>query len=49
MSYIAGAQSNSHGRELSTAMAWMYFLIVIFILAIVAGIISSVVFYQKKD
>ncbi|MBE6661993.1 MAG: sugar ABC transporter permease [Ruminococcaceae bacterium] len=49
MTYIAAAQGNQHGRELSTAMAWMYFLIVILILAIVAGIISSFIFYQKKD
>ena len=49
MQYIAQAQSATHGRELSTAMAWMYFLIVILILVIFAGIISSFVFYQKKD
>ena len=49
MSFISQAQSQTHGRELSTAMAWMYFLIVIAILAIVAGIMSAFVFYQKKD
>ena len=49
MSYISQAQSQTHGRELSTAMAWMYFLIVIVILVIVAGIMSAFVFYQKKD
>jgi ABC-type sugar transport system permease subunit len=49
MTFIANAQSEVHGRELSTAMAWMYFLIVILILAIVAGIMSAFVFYQKKD
>ena len=49
MSFIANAQSQTHGRELSTAMAWMYFLIVIVVLAIVAGIMSAFVFYQKKD
>jgi hypothetical protein len=49
MVFIASAQSEIHGRELSTAMAWMYFLIVILILAIVAGIMSAFVFYQKKD
>ncbi len=49
MGFISQAQSATHGRELSTAMAWMYFLIVILILAIVAGIMSAFVFYQKKD
>ncbi len=50
MTFIARAQSsNNNGRSLSTAMAWMYFLIVILILAIVAGIMSAFVFYQKKD
>ncbi len=37
------------GRELSSAMAWMYFLVVILILAAVAGIMSAFVFYQRKD
>lgn len=49
MRYISTAQGATHGRELSTAMSWMYFLIVILILAIVAGILSAFVFYQKKD
>lgn len=31
------------------AMYWIYFLVVILILAAVAGIISTFVFYQKKD
>lgn len=49
MTYISELTSALHGRELSTAMAWMYFLIVILILAAVAGILSAFVFYQKKD
>ncbi len=49
MTYIAGAQSGNHGREISTAMSWMYFLIVILILAVASGILSMFVFYQKKD
>lgn len=36
-------------RETATAMAWIYFLIVMLIIAAVAGIISSFVFYQRKD
>lgn len=49
MTFISEATIELHGRELSTAMAWMYFLIVILILAAVAGILSAFVFYQKKD
>lgn len=37
------------GNVISSAMAWMYFLIVIVIVAAVAGIISTVVFYNRKD
>ena len=39
----------SGGKEISSAMAWMYFMIVILIVAAVAGIASAFVFYQKKD
>ena len=33
----------------SSAMSWIYFLIVILVIALVAGIFSAFVFYQKKD
>ena len=36
-------------RDLSSAMSWIYFLLVIVILAIVAFICSAFVFYQRKD
>ncbi len=51
MSYIADAPSSipSNGTEIATAMSWMYFLIVVVILAAVAGIMSMFVFYQRKD
>ncbi len=49
MSFISQSSGALHGRELSTAMAWMYFLIVILILAAAAGLLSAFVFYQKKD
>ena len=47
MSYIASVsvESKVHGA----AMSWMYFLIVVAILAAVAGIMSMFVFYQRKD
>ena len=37
------------GNVLSSAMAWMYFLMVIAIVALVSFVISFFVFYQKKD
>lgn len=50
MKYISGVYENStNGDVLSSAMSWMYFLIVILIIAIVAGILSAFIFYQKKD
>ena len=51
MMYIADAPSviNPNGTEIATAMSWIYFLIVVVILAAVAGIMSSFVFYQRKD
>ena len=51
MSYIEKAPASipQNGTEISTAMSWMYFLIVVLILAVVAGIMSMFVFYQRKD
>ena len=51
MTYIANAPSSIpvNGTEVATAMSWMYFLVVVVILAAVAGIMSSFVFYQRKD
>ena len=47
MKFIDAVYSSS--KEVSVAMSWMYFLIVIIILAAIAGIISMFVFYQKRD
>lgn len=50
MSYISTVYSGANnGNVLSSAMSWMYFLIVILILAAVAGLLSMFVFYQRKD
>ena len=49
MSYIAKAASQTDGDVISTAMSWLYFLIVVLILLVVAGILSMFVFYQRKD
>ncbi len=35
--------------ELATAMSWIYFLIVILIIAAFFGIVSTYIFYQKRD
>ena len=47
MSYIASQFGK--GQEQATAMAWIYFLIVALIIAVVAGIASSFIFYQRRD
>ena len=49
MSFIARTYSQVNGDVVSSAMAWMYFLIVILILAAIAGILSAFVFYQRRD
>ncbi len=40
---------NGGGREIATAMSWLYFLIVIGIIALVAGVLSAYIFYQRRD
>ena len=47
MSYIWGAEGPIKSQ--ATAMSWIYFLIVVIILAIITGIISSFIFYQRRD
>ncbi len=49
MKYIDEVYAKTGGRTLSSAMSWIYFLIVILLLAIVAGIVSAFVFYQRRD
>ncbi len=49
MKYIGTVYQKSDGQVQSSAMAWMYFIIVMLILAAVAGIFSAFVFYQKRD
>ena len=48
MKFINGIYSKGW-LEQSTAMSWMYFIIVALILAVFAGIASSFVFYQRRD
>ena len=47
MKFIDAVYSSS--KEVSVAMSWMYFLIVILILAAISALISAFVFYQKRD
>ncbi|MBO5757396.1 MAG: sugar ABC transporter permease, partial [Clostridia bacterium] len=50
MSFIKSVKSSAaDGDVIASAMSWMYFLIVIAILALVALIFSSYVFYQRRD
>lgn len=49
MSYINQVYQQADGNVRSSAMAWMYFLIVMLILAAIAGIFSAYVFYQKRE
>ncbi len=45
MTYIGTITDGS----LKTAMSWIYFLIVFLIIAVVGGILSAFVFYQRRD
>jgi ABC-type sugar transport system permease subunit len=49
MSFISVVYSTTDGQTLSAAMSWIYFAIVIGIIAVVAGVISMFVFYQRRD
>lgn len=49
MAYISTVFEQANGNVLSSAMSWMYFLIVILIIAAVAGILSAFIFYQRRD
>jgi ABC-type sugar transport system permease subunit len=49
MKFVANQYTQAGGQTISSAMAWMYFLIIILIVAVVGGICSAFVFYQKKD
>ncbi len=50
MRFIDNVYKNEiNGNTISSAMSWMYFIIVILIVAIVAGVFSAFVFYQRRD
>ena len=41
-------EAKNNPVAIATAMSWIYFLVVILVLGLVAAIFSSYVFYQKK-
>ena len=49
MRFIAAVYNEADGNVLSSAMAWIYFLIVMVIIALVGVIVSSFVFYQRRE
>ncbi len=49
MSYITSVYDQPGGNVLSSAMAWIYFSIVMIIIAAVAGILSAYTFYQRQE
>ena len=49
MKFIAAKYTQTNGNVISSAMSWIYFLIVMLIVGVVAARFSGVVFYQKQD
>ena len=52
MSYIQNISNGitkDYDTYLGTTMAWIYFFVVIVIVAVVAGILSAYIFYQRKE
>jgi len=40
---------NIRPRELSSAMSWIYFLLVLALIGLVSLLVSAFVFYQRRD
>jgi len=49
MDLIDWVYNEPGGQTISSAMAWLYFLIVILMIAVVGLIVSSFVFYQRRE
>ena len=49
MTFISKVASETNGDVRSSAMSWMYFLIVMLIISVVAAVMSAYVFYQRRD
>ena len=49
MSFIQNLANSGSDNDVAVAMYWMYFTVVILILAAISGLISAFVFYQRRD
>lgn len=49
MTYISDVYNQAGGNVVSSAMSWIYFLVVIALVAVVAAVVSGFVFYQRRD
>ena len=49
MTYISDVYNQAGGNVVSSAMSWIYFLIVMVLVGVVAGVVSGFVFYQRRD
>jgi ABC-type sugar transport system permease subunit len=49
MAFIKTIYEGPDGTVRATAMAWIYFLVVILVLLVVAAIMGGYVFYQRRD
>ncbi len=49
MAYIDTVYQSAGGNVVATAMSWIYFLIVILMIALVSALLSAYIFYQKRD
>ena len=49
MTYIDQVYDQPSGNVLSSAMSWMYFILVMLIIAAVAGVLSAYTFYQRQE
>ena len=49
MTYIDQVYDQPSGNVLTSAMSWMYFIIVMLIIAAVAGVLSAYTFYQRQE
>ena len=48
MNFIQGIYDNG-SKTVSSAMAWVYFLIVIAVVGIISALLSAYIFYQRRD
>ena len=49
MKVISEAYIKAGGKHASSAMGWMYFMVVLAIVGLVAAVFSAYVFYQRRD